>query len=356
VLSGLGLPLICEKVNLLRSVRRRSNLCGLGATLLLCACSGDTFTSATTGTPDSSKGDGGQASGGVGAGGAQASSGGARASGGTRGSGGTVGIEAGAGAPSAGGAQGSEAGVVEASAPSTWCYGKDGLFCEDFDRYTHIDDVLNAPGYTYSVVGGQFSFVTDGSVPSKPNALHVVSTATSGVKTLLARTLPAFSAPANRVRLEFTLRIDKAENVGYLAGAAFAAILNGREVTDGAVAIAVGTTILNATVLELGYVEPTTDAGTRFNSDNAQGPFPPLNQWIGRYAIDIQYSGTSSARTGCARLLAGGVNQLSKCLALPASLSNPSQITIVLGIYSAGLGNNSGTVEVQFDNVLVTAS
>lgn len=250
-----------------------------------------------------------------------------------------------------------EASVTEASGPTTWCTGQTALYCEDFDAYSDLNKLLNAPGYTYSTVGGKFALAGD-APPSDPSALEVTSTATSDVKTLLAKTLAPFSTVPTHIRMEFALKVNKAANIGYLAGAAFAAILNGREVTDGGVAMAVGQALSGGTnVFELGYVEPQHDGGPGFSSKLAQGAFPPLGQWIGRYAIDIQYAGSGATRTGCARLLAAaGVNQLDSCLALPATLSNPRQITVVMGLYSAGLFSNSGNVEIELDNVIVTAS
>jgi hypothetical protein len=53
--------------------------------------------------------------------------------------------------------------------------------------------------------------------------------------------------------------------------------------------------------------------------------------------------------------MAANIDQLQSCLPLPATLSNPRQITVVLGLYSIGLTNNSGDVEVEFDNLVVTA-
>jgi hypothetical protein len=229
------------------------------------------------------------------------------------------------------------------------------LFCEDFDRYNDVNELLNAPGYNYSLVGGQFGFATDGSVPSKPNAFRITSTAQTDVTTLLANTLPAFNALPSRLRIEFTLRINKAE-VGWLAGGAFVALLNGKEVSDGGVAIAVAGNISGLPQLLMAYVGPAADSGTAFGTEPARGAFPSLNQWIGRYAIDIQYSAASTGRTGCAHLMAGGAELLAKCLALPASISSPRQVTVVLGLYSAGLFSNVGNVEIELDNVLVTAS
>src|SRR6185295_2598241 len=127
----------------------------------------------------------------TGTGGAKPSTGGAAASGGGAGgsdggAGGVVSVEAGV----AGSVSG-EAGVADASGPKTWCTGQTALFCEDFDRYTDINELLNAPGYNYSLIGGQFSLSSDGSAPSKPNSLRMMTTAQNDVKALLAYTLPA---------------------------------------------------------------------------------------------------------------------------------------------------------------------
>lgn len=342
---------------------RPSILCALGALLVLpCGCSGDTFTSATpaagaggaTSNAGGSSGAGGQTAG-SGGGGASAGSGGALPGGGgspvgTGGAASSTGGVSGFG----GGTVGAEAGVVEAGAATTWCATQRALFCEDFDRYASVTDLENSWG-SYSVIGGQFSLLTGGSVPSRPNALHVATTVTSNVKTLVAKTLAPLAVSPSKLHLEFALRIDKAENIGYLAGAAFAAILNGTEVSDGGVAVAIGQALAGGSnVLEVAYVEPLADGGTNVNAKAASGPFPQLGQW-GRYALDIQYSTGASGRSGCARLLAAGVDLLASCMPVPASLSNPKTITVVLGVYSAGLFSNSGTVELGFDNVALTA-
>jgi hypothetical protein len=299
--------------------------------------------------------------GGTGAGGTTPGTGGAQSNGGAGGpsggsGGGVVGAEAGvSGAPGAGGG-----GVAEAGGPTTWCHGQNVLFCEDFDRFTDVNELLNAPGYNYSLIGGQFNLASDGTAPSKPNSLRMTTTAPTNVKALLAYTLPAFTTTPNGVRVDATLRVNKVQNVGALAGAAIFAVLNGREVSDGGVAVAVAADLFSNVQAVLAFVGPQpTDGGTpSFGSEPVQGAFAALNQWIGRYSIDIQYSGASTARTGNADLLAGGASLLQKKLVLPPSLSSPKEITVVMGYYSAGLfpNSNSGDLEVEIDNVVVTGS
>lgn len=300
----------------------------------------------SSGASTAGSGHGGAATGGTRTGGSPGSGGGVQGSGGT-----VVGIEAG----TAGGSS-TEAGVAEAGGPLRWCdHQPTALFCEDFDRFSDVDKFLGS-WTTYSIAGGQFTFDTSSNVPSAPNALRVTTTATADVKTLIAQNLPAFAQLPNRLRMEFTLRINKAANIGYLSGAAFAGFFNGPEVTDGAVAIAIGTALVGgANQLEVAYVEPTRDSGPGFNAKASQNPFPGMNQWIGRYALDIQYGASSTGRVGCARLLAGGIDQLGGCLNLPATLGSPKTVTVVLGIYTTGLGNNSGDIELEFDNLVVTS-
>ena len=345
-------------------MRRRSNLYGLGAFLLLCACSDDSFTSAPAKPSDAGNGGGqtgtggSQGTGGTGTGGASPGTGGAKPGtggapiggmgGANGGVGGVVSAEAGVAGTGAGGAPG----------PQTWCTGQTVLFCEDFDRYTDVTELLNAPGYNYSLIGGQFSLASDGSAPSKPNSLRMTTTAQTDVKALLAHTLPPFTSLPNRVRVDFTLRVNKVQNLGAFAGAAIVALLNGREVSDGGVAVAFSADLLGNVQPLLAYVGPTpTDGGAAgFGTEPVQGASPPLNQWIGRYSIDIQYGGASTARVGNADLLAGGASLLQKKLVLPTSLSSPTEITVVMGFYSAGLFSKSGDLEVELDNVVVTAS
>lgn len=253
---------------------------------------------------------------------------------------------------STGGIRGIEAGVAEAGGLQTWCDGKNSvLLCEDFDKYADVNDLFNAWG-NYSVIGGQFSFSTGGGIPTRPNALRVVTTSTSNVKTLISKSIPAFATLPSKLHLEFTLRIDKAENIGYLAGSGFAAILDGTEITDGVVAITIGQALIGgANVLGVAYIAPLSDGGSQIDSKTAQGPFPPTNQWIGRYALDIQYTTGATGRSGCARLLAAGTSLTDSCLSLPPSLSSPKAVSVVLGLYSAGANPNSGNLEIEFDDV-----
>jgi hypothetical protein len=309
-----------------------------GAILILCGCGGEQFSSAG-GKPDGSA----TATGGTGA-----SAGGQAASN----SGGATGSGAGGGgAASSGGvpAMGGSGGAVADAGLKHWCAGQKALFCADFDEFTSIDSFLNS-WTTFSTSGAEFSFDSGAGVPSPPNALRIKTSSTKDVKALVTQKLPPFAKPPSKIRLEFSLRIDAAEAVGFLSGAAFAGIITGSDVTDGVVALEIG----NGPALAAGYVEPKA-AGSGFNAAGLPGAFPKANAWIGRYAIEIDYTDvTDASRGGCAQVLAGGAPQLNQCLKLPASLAAPPYVSVALGVFGGGLAQ-TGNIELRFDNVVLTA-
>ena len=227
-------------------------------------------------------------------------------------------------------------------------------FCEDFDKAPNVTQFLSS-WTTFSQTGGTFSFDTT-NVPSPPNALHVATTSTSGVRTLVIHVMPPPTAPVLRQRLEFDFLVDAASNIGALSAGAVAAILFGDEVTGGVVALAFGNGTGTIPTVAAVYLGPQPqDAGLPlFGSSNAPPPFPNLGQWDGRFAIEIQYPGPDAGTAGamaCAQLFIGGIAQLNPCLALPSALSHPATTTsIALGVYSGGLGN-TGNIGVGFDNV-----
>jgi hypothetical protein len=243
-----------------------------------------------------------------------------------------------------------DAGVpVDAGSPGHWCATQNALFCADFDEASDVDTVLGS-WTTFSKVGGQFSLDTSAGVPSPPNALEVMTTSTSGVRTLLAQAIRPFASPPTKMRLELALRIDAASSVGFLSAAAFAAILFGSGPEAGSVSLAIG----NGPTLSAVYVEPA-DGGTSFGTSNISAPFPPTNQWDGRYAIEIDYgTAADGGPSACAQIYAGGVPQLQPCMALPPSLQHPSTVSIAIGVYSGGAGN-TGNVILRFDDVTFTA-
>ncbi|HEY5243806.1 MAG TPA: hypothetical protein VIJ22_20135 [Polyangiaceae bacterium] len=260
-----------------------------------------------------------------------------------------------------------DTGPTDASAPDApmasegggvpFCSANMGkfTFCEDFDEYTSIGGFLGQ--WVGSSLGGSFSFDQSG-VPSAPNALHVVTTSTSGVRSLaIIHPIAGAGASASTQRLEFQLRINEAKGIDALSAAAVAAIVFGKDVSNGAVALAfTNGTGTNQATLSAVYLGPAPDSGIpAFGSAKASSPFPTLGQWDGRFAIEIDYGpATDAGPTACAQIYAGTFPQLTPCLALPPSLSHPVQTSIALGVYSGGLGN-TGTVDVEFDNVTYNA-
>lgn len=228
-----------------------------------------------------------------------------------------------------------------------WCalHAAGLAYCEDFDSYSDVTGFLGKET-TFSQDGATFSFDHAG-VPSPPNALQLVTTSTTNVNALVIEAMPKPPAAPTLQRLEFDLRIDAASSVGALSTAAFAAILFGDSIGNGAVGLAFG----NGPTLSAVYLEPP-DAGTPgFGTQNSTGAFPTQGQWDGRFAIEIDYGTTSGGgRNACAQLYISNVAQLNPCMSLPASLTHPTSNAIAIGVYSAGLGN-TGNVGVRFDNV-----
>ena len=282
-------------------------------------------------------------------GGAGPESGGASPSTGGHGSGGTGSGGAGNGGAGSGG-KGSGGSPGDAG-PARWCDGQNVLFCEDFDGFASIDDLFNT-WTNVSTTGGTFSFDTGAGVPSGPNALRVRTTTASGVQTLAVQNLAPFAARPSKIRMEFDLRIDAADAVDAISGAAFAGILTGTKLSDGIIGLETSINpALTGPALYGGYIDSSgTDGETAFST-----PWPKENQWLDRFAIEITYSSTSAGtRTGCVQIFVAGVKQMPACQKLSALLLDPPRISVVLGIYSGGLGT-TGDIQLRFDNVTLTA-
>jgi hypothetical protein len=91
-------------------------------------------------------------------------------------------------------------------------------------------------------------------------------------------------------------------------------------------------------------------ASPPIRAQNATGAFPTTGQWSGRYAIEIDYTGTGAAKTACIQVYQGVTPLLSPCLALPTEFVTPRGLSIAIGDYAGGTGN-VGSVGVEFDNV-----
>jgi hypothetical protein len=233
-----------------------------------------------------------------------------------------------------------------ASSQTGWCADQAALFCDDFDDYANESELFEEWG-TYSTVSGDLSFDAHAGVPSAPNALHAATEADSGVQAIVVKTLDPFASPPNKLRLEFSLRVDSAKDVALLAGTAFVSILTGEATTDGVIALTIGF----GPKFGVGFVEPESADGT-YGGSAATTAFPQFGEWLGRYALEVEYSDGADGRKGCAQMLVGGVPQLADCLVLPASLVDPEQVSIAVGTYSVGLGS-SGDVEISVDNLLL---
>jgi hypothetical protein len=252
---------------------------------------------------------------------------------------------------------------TEASSPvdagSSWCSGSANttnatVFCEDFDEYPSgaagISALLSSSTWpTFEQSGGTFSFDTS-NPPSPPNAF--VATGGSNAQMLIVKGLATPGAQITTLHLEFDLRINEAGTIGLLSAAGLAAIAFGDSLVDGYAALAIG----SGPNLQAVWTLPA-DAGpasaSSFKTQNATGSFPTTGQWSGRYAIEIDYTGTAAAKTGCIQIYQGVTPLLSPCLALPAEFATPHTLSVALGDYAGGTGN-TGTIDIEFDNVTFT--
>jgi hypothetical protein len=325
------------------------------------ACSGDRFSTndggaGTGGTATASPDAGGGGRGTIGAGGGAGnritgSSGGAGTTaggaGGTLSTAGAGGVPLGAGGDTIGAGGGGTAGaggsIVSADAGPRWCAGQNVGFCEDFDGFDTVDAFLES-WTSSSTTGGTFSFDTSANVPSAPNALRVRTSDAYGVTTLVMHTVPNFAARPKRVRLEFDFRLDAGFSVDPYTTAGLAGLAAGTRSSNSAVAMEIG----YGPVLGVGYYD-ATDGST--GDDVFTSAFPPENQWLGRYALEITYTATAAGtKKACAQAYVHGQPQLKTCLPLPPSLVDPALLSIVLGVGSGGLGNTND-VQLRFDNV-----
>ena len=135
-------------------------------------------------------------------------------------------------------------------------------------------------------------------------------------------------------------------------GGGLAAIAFGDSLADGYAALAIGSGPNLTAVWTLPADAGAANANS-FKTQNATGSFPTTGQWSGRYAIGIDYTGTAAAKTGCIQIYQGVTPLLSPCLALPAEFVTPHALSVALGDYAGG-GGNTGTVNIEFDNVTFT--
>lgn len=156
-----------------------------------------------------------------------------------------------------------------------------------------------------STTGGTFSLDSSAGIPSGPHALRVRTTQSSGVQAFAIQKLAPFASRPSKIRMDFEFRIDAADSVDLVSGAAFAGILTGSHVTDGIIGLEAGT----GPALYSGYIASDgSDAEAVFST-----AWPPENQWLGRFAIEVSYaSSPTGVRTGCVQIYVAGVKQLPR--------------------------------------------
>jgi hypothetical protein len=240
------------------------------------------------------------------------------------------------------GEAGEAASPVDAGPP--WCTGHTETFCEDFDEYPSVTNLLGSSTWpVFEQQAGSFQFDTV-NAPSPPNALQVAGD--DGAEVVIVKTFPALQKVPQKVTLTFDLRINSPGTPGLLSVAGFAAIAFGNSINDGYVAMAIG----DGPTLSALWVQSTSvmpmDAGA-FKAAPAMGAFPSTGIWDGSYAVEIQYNPPSPP---CLQVYRGISQLLTSCLPLPPEFANPTVLSIVLGDVAGGAGH-TGTVNLEFDNV-----
>ncbi len=235
----------------------------------------------------------------------------------------------------------------EAAAPvdagASWCTGHTNTFCEDFDEYPSVTNLLGSPAWpSFEQSGGSFGFDSV-NAPSPPNALE--ARGDDGAQVIIVKTFTGIAPTLARVAMTFDLRINSPGTSGLLSAAGFAAIAFGTSISDGYVALA----IADGPTLAAFWADSTTanvDGGT-FKPALASGAFPSTGVWAGSYTLEIDYSVNP---TGCVQVSSGPSRLLSPCLPLPPQFGHPTVLSIALGDVAGGVGR-TGAVNVEFDNL-----
>jgi hypothetical protein len=241
-----------------------------------------------------------------------------------------------------------DASSPEATAPvdagASWCTGHTDTFCEDFDEYPTVTNLVGSTAWpNFEQAGGSFSFDTV-NAPSPPNALE--ARGDDGAQVIIVKTFTGIAPTLARVAMTFDLRINSPGTSGLLSAAGFAAIAFGTSISDGYVALA----IADGPTLAAFWADSTTanvDGGT-FKPAIASGAFPSAGVWAGSYTLEIDYDAMNP--TGCVQVYGGPSRLLSACLPLPPQFGHPTVLSIALGDVAGGAGR-TGSVNVEFDNV-----
>ncbi len=241
----------------------------------------------------------------------------------------------------------SEAGQDAAppvDAGPSYCSGRTDTFCEDFDQYPNVNNLLGSSTWpSNEQQAGSFSFDTVNEA-SPPNSLEVAGD--DGAEVIIVKNFPPLQTLPTKVTLAFDLRINTPGMPGLLAVAGFAAIAFGTSISDGYVALA----ITNGPQLSALWVQSTSvtalDAGT-FKATPAMGAFPSVGVWAGTFAVEVEYD---PPKPPCLQVYRGVTALLSSCVDLPPEFAMPTVLSIVLGDVAGGVGK-TGTVNLEFDNV-----
>jgi hypothetical protein len=244
----------------------------------------------------------------------------------------------------------------------SFCAGRTELFCEDFDEYPDLAALLGAPTWPgFEHVNGSFQLDTSESPPppSPPNALDVQGD--DGAQVLIVKTFGPRAVP-KRAALTFDLRINDPGTVGPLSAAGFAAIAVGDTLDAGYVAMAIasvgGAPVLTAVwSRSAGASGPDAGSfGVAASGNGTMGTFPAAGVWDGDYTLEMTFGVTAANPAGgpCLQVYRAVAPLLAQCLPLPPQFAAPSVFSIALGD-EAGGGARTGSIDIEFDNVLFDA-
>ena len=200
-----------------------------------------------------------------------------------------------------------------------WCASQTATFCADFDEVTDIAAVENSwSGYT--LLGGAFSLDTGPNVPSPPNALKVATSATSNVDTLLLRDASPPPGPGEQGEA----RLLSGGRQCRQHWSALGGCVRGHHLRHGRHRVGRRANARKRPEEMSALYSEGPDAGWGGTTGTSfQTAFPAENQWAGRFAIEVTFSGSGSARTGCVQAYVAepaGFAQLSPCLSLPPAM------------------------------------
>jgi hypothetical protein len=239
-------------------------------------------------------------------------------------------------------------GGADSAPGSHWCDMQTNvLFCADFDEANSVP-MLASAWTTSSQVGGLLEVDDTSGPPSAPNAMEVIVSGTTGVQAFLSKTVPLATKP-NKLLLAFDLfDYDAFADVG-----PFASLAMGADVSAGSVGLAFAkNSTSSGSVYQLVVTSPAS-AGGGSSSLTVNSAIPLGAMWGQRVTLEIDFTDGDAGRTACAQFAVGSVTS-GGCFTMPASLADPGEVSVVMGVDTQG-SQRTGQGSISFDDVTLSA-